>query len=75
MHDLPSPLRKWEHNVIEDDDIKRMLDRDRIAMIVFIDLNPLAGPFHTKESARQQVEAMLLTKIPHYNPVVLPFDD
>lgn len=47
------------------------MQRDRIALTVLVDLDSLPGTFHTPESARRGVEAVLLSRIGHYNPVVL----
>jgi len=52
-----------------------MPERERIQLAVFVDLDPMPGAFHTKEDAAQWVEAMLLTRIPHYNPVVVQIED
>lgn len=48
------------------------MDRKRIKLEVLIDLDPIPGTFHTEESARKQVEAILLSSVGHYNPIVLP---
>lgn len=45
--------------------------KERIMLEIILDLDPVPGTFHTKESARDQVEAILLSMIRHYNPVVL----
>jgi len=47
---------------------------ERIAVTVMVDLDPVPGAFHTKEDAVQWLEAILLTRIPHYNPVVVAND-
>ena len=44
---------------------------DRIALLVLIDLDPLPGAMHTPASAKENVEAILLTRLPHYAPVVI----
>lgn len=43
----------------------------RVMIEIAVDLDPIPGAFHTEESARQHVESILLSSIPHYNPVVL----
>lgn len=43
----------------------------RIAMTVIVDLDRIPGAFHTPESAVENVNAILLSSIPHYNPVVV----
>lgn len=45
---------------------------ERITLSVAINLDPYPGAFHTKEDAAEWIEAILLTRIPHYNPVVTP---
>lgn len=40
----------------------------RMAMLVFVDLDPVPGVFHTKESAVETVNEILKRSIPHYNP-------
>lgn len=45
--------------------------RERIALTVIVDLDPMPGAFHTPEHAKQVVEAMLLSAVGHYNPVVI----
>lgn len=42
----------------------------RVMLNVIVDLDNTPGVFHTEESARASVEAMLLSRIGHYNPVV-----
>jgi hypothetical protein len=51
------------------------MDRERFAMLVIVDLDPIPGAFHTPEDAKERVEAMLLSNIPHYSPVVIPYED
>lgn len=38
---------------------------------IAVDLDPIPGVFHTKEDAEKWVQAILLDRIAHYNPVVL----
>lgn len=47
------------------------MPRERIQLTVLVDLDPFPGTFHTKESAAQTVEAVLLSSIGHYHPIVL----
>lgn len=42
----------------------------RIKLEVYVDLDPTPGTFHSKESARTVIAAMLTNNIPHYNPMV-----
>ncbi len=42
----------------------------QIKLEVTVDLDPIPGSFHTKESARDIVEATLIQRIGHYNPKV-----
>lgn len=45
--------------------------KNRIKLEVLVDLDDMPGAFHTKEDAALRLEAILLTRIPHYNPIVL----
>ena len=38
---------------------------------VVVDLDPVPGAFHTEEDARNAIEAILLSRIGHYNPRVV----
>lgn len=49
--------------------------RERIMLHIMVDLDPVPGAFHTEESARDCIEAMLLERIPHYTPVVVLSED
>ena len=42
----------------------------RVRLVVYVDLDPIPGTFHTKESARDQVERILKETIGHYDPLV-----
>ncbi len=44
--------------------------KKRIAVIVYLDLDPVPGPFHTDESAKNNIQGILETYIDHYNPMV-----
>lgn len=43
----------------------------RIMLEVMVDLDAMPGAFHTPESAKEHVQAILLSRIPHYDPIVL----
>lgn len=47
------------------------MERKRIKLEILVDLDPVPGTFHTPESAKQCVEAILLSSIGHYHPIVL----
>lgn len=47
----------------------------RTTFEVHLDLDPVPGAFHTPESARQHVQAILNANIPHYNPVVVNLEE
>jgi hypothetical protein len=49
--------------------------RERIMIEVAVDLDPVPGTFHTQESAVESIQAILLSSIPHYNPVVFPQEE
>ena len=51
------------------------MDRERIKLEVYVDLDPVPGAFHSKESTRNHVDRILKTTIPHYNPVVSTTSD
>jgi hypothetical protein len=42
----------------------------RIKLEVYVDLDPIPGEFHSKESARNVVDNILRQNIGHYNPMV-----
>jgi hypothetical protein len=46
------------------------MERTRIKLEVYVDLDPVPGAFHTKESAQNGIRTILNGAIPHYNPVV-----
>jgi hypothetical protein len=46
------------------------MERIRIKLDVYVDLDPVPGAFHTKESAQTIVRNILDGAIPHYNPLV-----
>ena len=47
------------------------MERDRIGLYVMIDLDPIPGAMHTAESAQEAVQGILLSRVGHYNPVVV----
>lgn len=46
------------------------MERTRIKLEVYVDLDLVPGTFYTKESAQNVVRNILNGAIPHYNPVV-----
>jgi len=46
------------------------MNRDRIMLSVWIDLDPMPGTFHSAESARHVVNGLLKHSLPHYSPIV-----
>ena len=46
------------------------MSSNRVALVVYVDLDPLPGAFHTAESALNNVRGILENQIDHYNPVV-----
>lgn len=42
----------------------------RVALLVYVDLDPVPGPFHTEDSALNNLRGILEDQINHYNPVV-----
>ncbi len=42
----------------------------RKAFVVYVDLDPVPGVFHTQESAQNALTHILRESIPHYNPMV-----
>lgn len=47
------------------------MERTRVKLAVYVDLDPVPGTMHTAESAEQVIGGMLNRSIPHYNPSVL----
>ena len=43
----------------------------RVAFTVEVNLDPLPGTFHTPESVRRNLQAILNDHIPHYDPYVI----
>lgn len=46
------------------------MERTRIKLAVYIDLDPVPGAFHSAESAKSIIHKMLVLQIGHYNPMV-----
>lgn len=46
------------------------MKRTRKAFIVYVDLDPVPGAFHTQESAQMHLSWMLREALAHYNPLV-----
>lgn len=45
--------------------------KERITLLVHVDLDPVPGAFHDREDARVQIANILRQVIPHYNPIVM----
>lgn len=43
---------------------------NRVALVIQVDLDPMPGTFHTKESAHNIVRNILVGVFSHYNPIV-----
>ena len=50
------------------------MERERIMLEVWVDLDPIPGAFHTKEKAELAIQYILNDRIPHYNPTVKVVD-
>lgn len=46
------------------------MERTRVKLAVYVDLDPVPGLFHTADSARNAIGNMLQDAVPHYNPMV-----
>ena len=46
------------------------MSTERVALLVYVSLDPMPGAFHTKESARNVVHGVLDERLGHYNPNV-----
>lgn len=46
--------------------------KKRIKLVLWVDLDPIPGAFHTPESAKECCESILKNSIPHYNPMFQP---
>jgi hypothetical protein len=47
------------------------MNRTRIKIAVFVDLDPVPGTFHSAESARKVIDYSLQSIIGHYNPATV----
>lgn len=47
-----------------------MMNRDRRAFVVYVDLDPVPGVMYSQESAQTTLRRILNEAIPHYNPSV-----
>lgn len=52
-------------------ELKRLLTRDRQAFLVYVDLDPVPGTFHTTFSASENIKGILDFHIPQYDPTVV----
>lgn len=46
------------------------MERTRIKLAVFVDLDPVPGAFNTSEDVQSRIQNMLDHSIPHYNPKI-----
>lgn len=46
------------------------MERTRVKLAVYVDLDPVPGTFHSADSARNSISSILLQTIPHYEPMV-----
>lgn len=46
------------------------MNRQRATFTVEIDLDMVPGAFHTAEDTEKRLQSLLLSDVPHYNPVV-----
>lgn len=44
--------------------------KQRVCLILYIDLDPVPGKFHTQESMQNVLRTTMTYEIPHYNPLV-----
>lgn len=47
-----------------------LVRRVRKAFMVYVDLDPIPGMMHTKESAQSIIRTILYDRLGHYNPVI-----
>jgi hypothetical protein len=50
------------------------IKRERVMLNVMINLDPVPGTMHTAESAQESIQAILLSSVGHYDPVVVIAD-
>lgn len=46
------------------------MNRERIALIIFVDLDPVPGEFNTRESWKRQLQGAMNGMVSHYHPQV-----
>lgn len=46
------------------------MSRERVSFTVSIELDPIPGAMHTKESAKSAIEDIISSRMPSYNPRV-----
>lgn len=46
------------------------MERNRVRLLVEVDLDPMPGAMHTKQSAEESIFSVLYRSFPHYNPTV-----
>lgn len=46
------------------------MERKRIKLAVYVDLDPTPGSFHSADSARNHIGSLLHLSVGHYNPLV-----
>lgn len=51
------------------------MERTRIKLALYVDLDPVPGAMHTAENAASVIQNMLDTSIGHYNPAVMLVSD
>lgn len=44
--------------------------KHRVAFVVYVDLDPMPGTFHSKESAQNVLRNIIHQRISHYNPTI-----
>lgn len=44
--------------------------RKRICFVIYVDLDPVPGSFHSQESAQNFIGFLFRHRIPHYNPTI-----
>lgn len=47
------------------------MDRKKVCIEVWVELDPVPGTMHTAESARETLQTILTNSIGHYNPQVV----
>lgn len=70
---LESNLSQYDPTVILVNDdlyVRAEYAKRRVCFAVHMDLDPVPGTFHSKESARNVIGRLLDERIGHYNPIV-----